>query len=155
MKKLIAILLIIAILITPTLIFADGTTLFFSDEGMIGVNTVNPNSTLDINGSVGFIRHNYRSSATDNLTLTSDHCIVRFDCTSDNVTIYLPSIYGSVDNDACEGRLYIIKKIDSSANTITVIPHDGNYIEGETSVVLSEQWEVLTIYSETYSWERW
>lgn len=46
---------------------------------------------------------------------------------------------------AGSGLTYFIKKIDGSANAVTVVPPSGPTIEGASSVVLSSQWSMTNL----------
>ena len=95
-----------------------------------GFATATPLSTLETARS--FAANTTALSA--NTTLDSSHYAVMVDATSGNITITLPAASG------CTKRIYIIKKIDSSANTITIARTGANTIDGATSKVINVQY---------------
>jgi len=50
------------------------------------------------------------------------------------------------------GRMYTIRKIDSTGNTVTVDANASETIDGDTVRVLSSQWETLQIISDGAKW---
>lgn len=50
------------------------------------------------------------------------------------------------------GRKYVIKKIDSSVNTITIDPFSTQTIDNAVTKVLGTQWEVITVVSNGSNW---
>lgn len=77
---------------------------------------------------------------------TSDHTI-RVNATSGATTIALPSAATST------GRIYVIKKIDATGNTVTVDPNGSETIDGATTVVISTQYARTTVQSNGTSWD--
>lgn len=51
----------------------------------------------------------------------------------------------------CLGRVYKIKKIDSSANAVTVTASGGDLIDGAATKALSTQWKYIEIQSDGVS----
>lgn len=86
------------------------------------------------------------SSKTANYTLIATDHTVLFDATSGNRTATLPAAAGAT------GRVYVVKKIDSSANIVTVDPNGSETIDGASTKVLSTPWESVTIQSTGSSW---
>jgi hypothetical protein len=66
--------------------------------------------------------------------------IYAINCTSGNVTAALPDA-----NTFPMGWAYTFKRIDSSANTITIDPYSTQTIDGASTKTLTTQWEWLTI----------
>jgi hypothetical protein len=89
-----------------------------------------PVSTVESNGSFGAAI----ATVTSNTTLTAAHHTVLCDATSGNITITLPSAASSTR------RIYVIKKIDSSANTVSFTADGG-------TITLSAQYEGKQIQS--------
>lgn len=71
------------------------------------------------------------SGVSSDVTLGVDQYTAIVDATAGNRIITLPVVGG------VPGRIYIIKKGDVSANTVTVTPQAGNSIDGAASVILS------------------
>lgn len=79
---------------------------------------------------------------TGNRTLDNTDYTIIADATSGNITITLPAA------NSTARRLYNIKKIDSSANTVTVTRAGSDTIDGAVSVVLTTQYQSISIQSE-------
>lgn len=69
----------------------------------------------------------------------TDHTIL-VDASSAAVTIRLPRTQ--------KGRVYAIKKTDSTANTVTIDPEGSQTIDGATSLVLSTQYDVAVLHAD-------
>lgn len=130
---------------TPVSVFwgpVDGPKLLSS---YIGVNESNPqnlHSRFVCKGSIA----TQVTTVSANTTLTVDHHAVLVNASGGNRTITLP------DATACSGRQYIIKKIDSSANTVTISAQTGQTIDGQSSVVLSTQYQFIKVVSDGQNW---
>lgn len=61
-----------------------------------------------------------RTAISSNTTLGITHGIVEVDCTGGNVTVTLPSASGK------DGRVYFIRRIDNSGNTLTIAAASGS-----------------------------
>lgn len=120
----------------PNMIFVDASV------DRVGIGEGVPTSTLDIDGSMALPTSAISSSPTADGT---QHTLL-VDATAANRTITLPAASG------VSGRIYVIKKIDSSANTVTIDPNAAELIDGAATKVLSAQWDSLTIQSDGTSW---
>lgn len=69
-------------------------------------------------------------------TLVSEAGYLRCNAVGGNMTVNLPAAIGN-------GRLVTIKKIDSSANTVTVDGNASETLDGATTKVLTTQYEVI------------
>jgi len=76
----------------------------------------------------------------------SDITVIYADATSNAITITLPAVASVVD------RVYNIKKIDSSVNTVTIDGNSSETIDGSTTVVISSQYDSVTIHSNGNEW---
>jgi len=72
--------------------------------------------------------------------------VILVDATSGNLTITLPPA------KIMEGAAYTVKKIDVSANTVTIDGDGSETIDGATTKVLSTQWDVETVTSNGTAW---
>lgn len=70
---------------------------------------------------------------------------VLHDATSGSITHNLPTAVGNY------ARI-TVKKIDSSANTVTVDPNGTETIDGGTTAVLRKRWESITLISDGTNW---
>ena len=82
-------------------------------------------------------------------TLTSVHSSVRVDATTANITITLPAAAAA----GVSGRLYRIKKIDATANTVIVDANAAELIDGSLTKTISAQYGTFTIQSNGTSWD--
>lgn len=105
------------------------------------------NSSTNVNGSATFgsqIRL-ATSTITANLTVASQHTIFA-NATTAPITITLPLA------SAGSGRWLIIKKIDTSANAVTITPTSPNTIDGQASVVLSTAYQYILLECDANNW---
>lgn len=88
------------------------------------------------------------SVVTDStVALTSNSSsVILADATSNNITINLP-LAEDVDED-----FFYIKKIDSSANTVTIAARSADAIDGQSSMVISSQYTSLHVTSDGSNW---
>lgn len=101
------------------------------------INTATLNSPT-INGeSIAF------SAKTSNYTLLTTDDAITVDATSGNVTITLPAA------SSVPGKLYRVKRIDASGNTVTIARAGSDTIDGATSVSLTAQYQAKTLLRQT------
>lgn len=81
---------------------------------------------------------NYTATATDHTILV--------DATAGVVTITLPAAAASV------GREYAIKKIDASANAVTIDGNGAELIDGAATQSLATQWKSMIIQCNGTAW---
>lgn len=80
-------------------------------------------------------------------TITTDYVVTNYDrmifadTTSNNITIYLPSATTTA------GREFIIQRVVSGANALTIQAYTGETVEGSGSVTLSTAGDTITIIS--------
>lgn len=91
---------------------------------------------------------NFNGSITQPVrTITTDYVVTNFDrmlfadTTSNGITIYLPSATTTA------GREFIIQRVVSGANPLTVQAYTGETVEGSGSVTLSAAGDTITIIS--------
>ena len=113
--------------------------LFIVDNGAGGTNRKCTASRLKtyISGS------SVDSSFSDGDTVGSDINLV--DASGDNITVKVPE-------NSDSGTQYIIKKTDSSTNTVTIARAGSDTIDGSASKVLYHQYETLTVVSDGSNW---
>jgi len=79
---------------------------------------------------------------------TSDE-IILVDASGGAVTITLPAASN-------EGQVLLIKKIDNSANAVTVVPGGGDTIEGAANISLASQWDGAILTADgANDWQNW
>ncbi len=86
-----------------------------------------------------------QSKTTAYSILVSDW-FLKLDATGGIFTVTLPTAVGYTDKE------YILKKIDSSGNVITVATTSSQTIDGSTTKSLSTQWSTLVVVSDGANW---
>ncbi len=111
-------------------------------SGRVGVATSTPYSTLQVSGSFATAlvlkTSSYSISATD--------CVILADSTSGALTLTLPTSVG------VSGRQYTIKRLNGGSNAITLATTGSQSIDGNGSVVLTAQYERVTVISDGANW---
>lgn len=121
----------------------NGTTALIIGTGRnVTAGSAEGTSTLESSGSFGAAI----ATVSANTTLSNAHHTVLVDATAASRTITLPAASG------CARRIYIIKKIDASANTVTIDGNASETIDGATTRVLTTQWETVRIQSNGTAW---
>lgn len=86
------------------------------------------------------------TTVSANTTLDGTYHVVLVNASGGNRTITL------VDATKYRGIEYIIKKIDSSSNTVTIATQSSQTIDGQTSEVLDTQYQVVKVVSDGSNW---
>jgi hypothetical protein len=76
----------------------------------------------------------------------ADESVILVDSTSGVVTINLPTAA------SIAGRIYTIKKIDSSVNKVTIDPSGSETMDGETTLELIGQYGIIKLISDGTNW---
>jgi hypothetical protein len=126
------------------------TILFFFigsyiSNSQVGINTITPNSTLEVNGSVG----QKVTAITGTTLLDETYNTVVCNNGATAITINLPTVISS----ACNGRIYTIKKGTSSSAGITIDGYNSETIDGVTTFLLSDDQGAVTIISDGSEWK--
>lgn len=79
-------------------------------------------------------------------TLTTSQTVILCDASGGAIVVTLPAA------SANTGRRYFIKKIDSSANTVTIDGNANETIDGELTSELRSQYDTITIVSDGSNW---
>jgi hypothetical protein len=85
-------------------------------------------------------------TVTGDYTVLSSDSMVLVDASSGPITITLPLV------STVAGETFTVKKIDSSANAVTIDGSASETIDGETTKVLTNQWWALTMNSNSTAW---
>lgn len=110
---------------------------------LVGSQTGNANSTVQVNGSVSMaiktVTSAYTLTATDNTVLA--------DATSAAITVTLPSPTGIA------GRIYTIKKVGTGDidKALTISPNGGT-IDGGTSLVIYNDYSYVSLQTDGTNW---
>ena len=86
------------------------------------------------------------TTKTANYTVTLTDCTVLANAATGNVTITLPTSVGAT------GRTYAVKKIDSSANVVTIATTSSQTIDSFTTEVLARQFDAVQVQSDGSNW---
>lgn len=111
-------------------------------EGNVGVATTSPNSRLQVFGAIATTVATFFA----NVTLSDAASVAQVDAAGAARTITLPAAAG------INGRQYTLKKIDATANTVTVDPTGAETIDGAATYVLSVQWKYVVLVSNGANW---
>jgi hypothetical protein len=119
---------------------ADTTTSLIMNAGLSSTAT-------QVTSTSNYAVLNVVTQTTATLTLTSANDMVRADGTSNAIAITLPTAVGIV------GKVFHIKKVDSSVNAITVNTTSSQTIDGATSKIILTQYQVLSVVSNNANWD--
>lgn len=86
------------------------------------------------------------TTVTGATTLSGTHYTVLADATSSAVTITLPAASGAIR------RIYNIKKIDATANVVTLQANGAELIDGTNTKTINTQWTSISVQSNGTSW---
>lgn len=116
-------------------------------NAQVGINTITPNSTLEINGSLSQKVEMITATTTlgpDNNTIVCNNGVTA-------ITIYLPS----VSSPDCAGRIYTIKKgsMMSSTANVTIDGSGSQTIDGSETFLLSDDQGAVTIANDGTEWK--
>lgn len=105
-----------------------------------GIGTSCIYTTLAVHGSVS----TKARVVTCTTTMTTTDFAILANAASHDITLTLPA---ANTPGACNGMIVMIKKTDSSTNTVTVMAASGNTIEGVPSKTLSKQYDFVQLIS--------
>lgn len=105
----------------------------------VGINTTNPQSNLEVNGSLG----NKVTTVTGNTTLDATHNVVVCNNGATAINITLPAVSGIA------GRTYMIKRDPASTADVTIV----GTIDGKTNHKLICGGESLTLICDDVDWK--
>lgn len=86
------------------------------------------------------------STKVGNYTIALGDNAVKFDCTTGNLIAQLPPAASAV------GYAFFVKKIDGTANTLTVQADGSELIDGLNAQIISAQWEGFMLISDGAVW---
>lgn len=86
------------------------------------------------------------STKTGNYTLMNSDNVLKFNCTSGNLIAQLPSAASAV------GRVFFVKKIDGTANSLTLQAFGSELIDGSNTQSTITQWYGWMLVSDGTTW---
>ncbi len=110
---------------------------FYSDNGITEKAYIDKDGTARIRGLKTQI-----TTISDNYTVTTADYTVLADASSSALTVTLPSANQSSNS------VFVIKKIDSSSNAVTIAASSGDAIEGASNINLTSQYNYRTLQSD-------
>lgn len=121
----------------------SAATATWQDGYLLGPGPLAALSTDLIDGGSASIAFGVRDTATDT-TLQANDCLLRCDATSSPLSVVLPSAA------TCAGRVCHIKKVDVSANAVTIAGTD--LIDGAASLSITTAQASYTLASNGMVW---
>lgn len=134
--------------VSNTFNFSVGGTisnLLYTRGTGVGIGTSNPLSRLDVSGSFGAAITTL-TTGNSPYTPTISNYTMLCNCTSGEVIVRLPASSGVT------GRIYNIKKIDSTASPVTISGNANEPIDGVTTQSVTSQWTTLSIQAFGTGW---
>lgn len=117
-------------------------------EGEFGLNT--DTDQIEVYDGSAWIAIGDPSAVTtvtsSTVTLDNEDFVVICDATSNAITVNLPAASTS------SSFRYYIKKIDSSANTVTIDANASETIDGDTTKILTSQYDSIEIVCDGSNW---
>jgi hypothetical protein len=134
-------------------------------SGNYGFGTYGDVNAADAVNSAGGLGAGQRTVTANTSVLSSDYSvwgnaaagvltITLPDATSFN-SVQMPTLIASTgitDSPYKVGRMFVIKKMDSSANAVTVAAASGQTIDGQPSITLSSQYNFVVVQTDGSNW---
>ncbi len=79
-------------------------------------------------------------------TTVNSHPVTLADATTLSLNLSLPTA------ESAQSKVFYVKKIDATANTVTITPNGVETIDGAATKVLTTQYEVTSIVSDGSNW---
>src|SRR4030065_132078 len=103
---------------------------------------------FDANGKVIIDTGYGVTSVTANYTATLNDEVILANATADAVAVTLPTAVGNT------GKKFVVKKIDSSVNAVTVDPNGSETIDGQATASVKNLDETIIVVSDGTNWRR-
>jgi hypothetical protein len=130
---------------TPTEIYRDTLQVTATDSvGRKGSTALFVLEVLVASGSYDVSDAGIVTTTDANFTADNRMTLILCDCINNAITVYLPS--------ASDGARYRIKKIDSTANAVTIDPSGNQTIDDATTRILSSQYDAVNLISDDTEW---
>lgn len=95
-------------------------------------------------GSIG--QKDNKSTTAATVTVDGSASLYLVDATAGAVTVNLPAVVSS------KGRIITVKKIDASANAVTLDGAGSETIDGATTLATTTQWVAFQIWCDGTAW---
>jgi hypothetical protein len=116
------------------------------------ITLIAPNTTvlgnLSSNGSVttGGLKTAIAGTLSSSITLaTTDHTVL-CDCQLNNISVNLPTAVGN------DGQVFVIKKVDATANFVTIFASGAETIDGGSIHIINTQNESIHVQAYSGDW---
>ncbi len=119
----------------------DGKIYFLNDGG------TEYDLTFGGSGSLSSLVLPTTTTTSSSFSVLSTHHTVRCDCTSNNITANLPAASSNT------GLVLVIKKVDSTGNTVTIDGNGTDLIDGNSTLAISTQYGTYTVQSNGTGWD--
>ena len=126
---------------------SDTLTLVAGSNITITTNATNDEITIASAGGANLPTVTTLTNTTNTLTVGDISKIIRIDTTSNNVTATLPTAVGNT------GYIFWIKRISGGSNTATIDTTSSQTIDGQSTAVLTVEYEAIGLYSNGTNWE--
>lgn len=88
---------------------------------------------------------------TANYTMTVQDGTIKVDAAGAQRNVFLPDASTVYTNGM--GQVFTVKKIDASGNNVIIQATTGQMIDGFNNVIISQQWDSITIQSSGMGWD--
>ena len=120
-------------------------------EKKVGIQTLTPNTTLDVNGGTSMPTRTV--TAAGNTSATINDYTIRCDATNGNQIIDLPTAASAYNSTDGTGLIINIKKVDATTNKVTIDGSTTELVEFDETQELLNRGESLTLQSNGTSWD--
>ena len=118
----------------------NGSNIYYG-SGNVGIGTSTPTSAFQTTSlAVGIV------TTASSMTLGSTNNVIIANAASAALTVTFPTAVGIA------GRIYTIKKVDSSANAVSLATTSSQTIDGVTSANLTTQYQFAAVISDGANW---
>ena len=129
----------------PTQIFRDTIQVTATDSvGRKGSTALFVLEVLVASGTYDVSDAGIVTTTDADFTADSRMNLILCDCTNNAIIVYLPPVE--------DGSSYRIKKIDSTANAVTIDPSGNQTIDDATTRILSSQYDAVNLISDDTEW---
>lgn len=131
-------------------LYLDGAPSGGSNNWALYINSGNGyfGGTLNVVGAAHFngFQAAVNTFGSGSTTALTSNYTIQGNATSGTCTVQLPAASSAI------GTVYIVKKIDSSANTVVITPNGADTIDGAASLTISVQYKGYTIQASGNAW---